>query len=100
MRIDTIGTQGVEPFVKLPEGGPKAESGGKSFGQFLSDAVGNANSLQQHADDLVKRFATGERLDVHQVMIAIQEASTALSLTMQVRNKLVDAYQEIMKTSV
>lgn len=76
------------------------EPQGKSFGQFLTDAIGDVNALQHKAGDTVQRFATGERMDVHQVMIALEQASTALQLTMQVRNKLVEAYQDIIKTQV
>ena len=49
---------------------------------------------------MTARFAAGEPLDVHQVMIASQEASVALNLALQVRNKLVDAYTEIMHVNV
>ena len=69
---------------------------GKPFGQFLTEAIGDVNRLQQQAGDKVQAFATGGSLDVHEVMIAVEQAGTALALTTQVRNKLVDAYQEIM----
>ncbi|HZO87557.1 MAG TPA: flagellar hook-basal body complex protein FliE [Chthonomonadaceae bacterium] len=77
-----------------------AAQGAKSFGQYLQDAIGEVNQAQLHAGDMAARFAAGEAMDVHQVMIAAQEASTALSLAIQVRNKLVDAYQEVMRVSV
>src|SRR5947199_10624025 len=83
---------------RIPSAGEP--QGGKSFGQFLTDAIGDVNALQHKAGDTVQRFATGERMDVHQVMIALEQASTSLALTMQVRNKLVEAYQDISKTQV
>ena len=102
MPVDSIGTIGTErifnqdsPGLPIPK--ERAEEG-KTFGQFLTDAIGDVNSLQQNAGDLVKRYASGERMDVHNVMIALEKASTSMALTMQVRNKLVDAYQEIIKT--
>ena len=58
------------------------------------------NKAQLHAGDLSTRFAAGEPLDVHQVMIAAQEASVALNLAIQVRNKLVEGYQELMRVNV
>jgi flagellar hook-basal body complex protein FliE len=67
---------------------------------MLSDAIAGVNQAQVHAGDMTARFAAGEPLDVHQVMIASQEASVALNLAMQVRNKLVDAYTEIMHVNV
>ncbi|HXG24545.1 MAG TPA: flagellar hook-basal body complex protein FliE [Chthonomonadales bacterium] len=76
------------------------EESGKTFGQFLTEALGGVNSLQQQAGQIVQQFAIGDPLDVHQVMIALERASTALALTVQIRNKLVEAYQEIMRTSI
>jgi flagellar hook-basal body complex protein FliE len=72
----------------------------KSFGQMLADAIGEVNAAQNQAGDMSARFAAGEPMDVHQVMIAAQEASTSLNMAIQVRNKLVDAYQEVMRVNV
>ena len=105
MPVNGIGVQGVPQIIPneqgagLPVPGTGAQDG-KSFGQFLSDAIGDVNNLQQKAGETVQKFATGAPMDVHQVMIAVEQASTALSLTVQVRNKLIDAYQEIMRTQV
>jgi flagellar hook-basal body complex protein FliE len=97
-------TGGVDfPRPILPDVGPSKPaqtSDGPSFTEFLGKAVGDANTLQSKADDMVARYATGERMDVHQVMIAIEKASTAMALTTQVRNKVIDAYQEIMRTNL
>ena len=73
---------------------------GKPFGEFLTDALGDVNRLQQEAGQKVQAFATGGNLDVHEVMIATEMASTALALTAQVRNKVVDAYNELMHMQV
>ncbi len=73
---------------------------GKGFGEFLTEALGDVNRMQQQAGDKVQKFATGGNLDVHEVMIAMEQAGTALALTTQVRNKLVDAYQELMHMQV
>ena len=75
-------------------------NGGKSFGQMLSDALADVNKAQVHAADMSSRLAAGDKLDVHQVMIAAQEASVSLNLALQVRNKLVDAYQEVMRVNM
>ncbi|MGC8668608.1 MAG: flagellar hook-basal body complex protein FliE [Chthonomonadales bacterium] len=96
MRIDaaslaSVGTQPIQPADR---------KAGATFGDMLASALGETNRLAHRADDLVTRFAAGEPLDVHQVTIAMEEASTALALTLQVRNKLVEAYQEIMRISV
>ena len=77
-----------------------AISQGPTFGQYLQHAIGEVNQAQLHAGDLSTRFAAGEPLDVHQVMIVAQEASVALNLAIQVRNKLVEGYQELMRVNV
>ena len=83
-------------------GSPVVESNAstQSFGKMLTDAIASVDKAQSHAGDMTARFTAGEPLDVHQVMIASQEATVALNLTMQVRNKLVDAYTEIMHVNV
>ena len=58
------------------------------------------NAAQMRSADLTTRFAAGEPMDVHQVMIASQEAGVMLDLALQVRNKIVEAYQEILRVNV
>jgi flagellar hook-basal body complex protein FliE len=105
MPVDTLSTVRSSELIPhaqgaaLPIPSPN-EEGGKTFGEFLLEALGGVDSLQQQAGQMVQRFALGEPLDVHQVMIALERASTALALTVQVRNKLIEAYQEIMRTSI
>jgi flagellar hook-basal body complex protein FliE len=104
MPISGIGLPGAGAVIPNGQGAalpiPGGEAGDKSFGQFLTDALGDVNALQQNAGQMVQKFATGGQMDVHQVMIAMEQASTAMALTVQVRNKLVEAYQEIMRTQV
>ncbi len=100
--VSALPDSGAEPlqgFGKLP-GADDSAPVGQSFGQMLQNAIGEVNQSQVHAADLSSRFAAGEPIDVHQVMIAAQEASVALNLAIQVRNKLVDGYQELMRVSV
>jgi flagellar hook-basal body complex protein FliE len=66
----------------------------------LQDAISDVNKAQVHAGDMTARFAAGEPIDVHQVMIASQEAGVALNLALQVRNKAVEAYQELMRVNL
>jgi flagellar hook-basal body complex protein FliE len=70
------------------------------FGNFLTDAMNKLNQQQQSVDKLNDQFAKGEISDVHQLMIATEKASLGLQLTVQVRNKVIDAYQEIMRMQV
>jgi flagellar hook-basal body complex protein FliE len=86
--------------LSIPGANSETQGASKSFGQMLQDAIGEVNDAQMKAGDMTARFAAGDKVDVHQVMIAAQEAGTALSLAIQVRNKLVDAYQEIQHVNV
>ncbi|MCX6381516.1 MAG: flagellar hook-basal body complex protein FliE [Armatimonadetes bacterium] len=105
MRIDPTALSlqslgGMQNSVLPSAGTQSAGQGAKSFGQVLSDSLSEVNKAQQHAGDMNTRFAAGEKLDVHDVMIASQEAGVMLSLAVQVRNKVVDGFQEIMRTSM
>lgn len=71
-----------------------------SFGQSLQDALGSVNDLQNRAGGLARSFAVGQTGDIHSVMIAAEQATVALQLTTQVRNKVVEAYQDIMRLSL
>ena len=72
----------------------------KSFGQYLVDALKETNSLQQKSDAMNAALAVGEVDDISQVVIAGQKAEIALQLTMQVRNRALSAYQELMRMQV
>ncbi len=71
-----------------------------SFAQTLQSALGQVNSLQDHAGQMAQSFARGQTSDIHSVMIASEQATLALQLTTQIRNKAIDAYQEIMRISL
>ena len=77
-----------------------AAQGGASFGDMLSSAIGQVNALQTAAQQSASDYALGKVSDIHSVMIAAQKASIALSLTTQVRNQVVSAYQTVMQTTM
>jgi flagellar hook-basal body complex protein FliE len=71
-----------------------------SFADTLKTAIGNVNELQKAADKGAQDLATGRTDNVADVMIASEKADIALRVMVQVRNKIIDAYQEIMKMQV
>lgn len=73
---------------------------GPSFAETLKEAVGNVNQLHLEADRKAQELATGKTDDIAGVMIATEKADIALRAMVQVRNKIIDAYQEIMKMQV
>ncbi len=80
---------------------PQPVNGSKSsFAEVFSDLVSDVNTMQNEANDAVKRFTLGEATDLHDVMIATEKAKTSLDLLMEIRNKAIDAYRELMRTTV
>jgi len=73
---------------------------GTGFGEFLSKAIDEVNNLQQQSAEMKTKLVTGEIEDIHQVMIAAEKANLAFQLTVQIRNKVVEAYQEIMRMQI
>ncbi len=72
----------------------------KSFADTLNEAIQNVNELQKSSDKAMQNLATGRTDNVAEVMIAAEKADISLKLMVQVRNKIIDAYQEIMKMQV
>lgn len=79
---------------------PVAEPANGSFADTLKDAIEGVNKLQKDADKKMQDLATGRTENVADVMIATEKADIALKLMVSVRNKIIDAYQEIMKMQV
>ena len=71
-----------------------------SFGQTLTRAIADVNTLQAEAGKAVEKMVVGEAVDLHDVMIAVEKAKTSFDLLMEVRNKAIAAYQEIMRMQV
>lgn len=94
----------IQPFGPdaLQKGEQKrSDAGGESsFGDFLKESIKEVNRLQNEADASATGFATGEIKDIHQVMLSIQKADLSFKLMQQIRNKLVDAYKEVMRTGI
>lgn len=76
------------------------EKGG-DFAQMLMDVIGEVNDSQNKSREMQTDLVTGRRpVEVHDVMIAMEKASTSMQLTMAVRNKVLEAYQEISRMQV
>lgn len=96
-----IAVSGLEPQNnKLNIMTGSAEKVANSFQGFLNEAINNVQDLKTQSNELTNRLATGEIDDIHQVMIAAEKASLSLQFVVQVRNKVVDAYQEVMRMQI
>lgn len=71
-----------------------------SFSKILSNTINEVNALQSHSDEQTERLVKGENVDLHNVMISAQKASISLQATIEIRNKVVEAYQEMMRMQV
>lgn len=77
-----------------------SQSATSDFSKILGEALNSLAETENNANDMMSRLAAGEDVDLHQVMLAAQEADIAFQVALQTRNKLVDAYQEIMRMQV
>lgn len=72
--------------------------GSESFSDILNQSMQNVSQLESQSDASVNKFLSGENDDPHTMMMAVQRSSLAFDMFVQVRNKVVQAYQEVMKT--
>ena len=71
-----------------------------SFSQTLKQAIEQVNQSQVKSDNMTEALATGKNVELHDVMITAQKASVTMSLAIEVRNKAIEAYQEMMRMQV
>jgi flagellar hook-basal body complex protein FliE len=83
-----------------PLGRPLETTATPDFKDTLKEALSGVNGAQLDASGLVNRIVAGEEVDLHEVMISAEEASVAFELLMEIRNKLLEGYQEIMRMQV
>ena len=96
MNIAPAGMIGGLPLASpLPVVAPP--SNGAVFGNVVEQFVADANAQQLQADASVQRLATGQSESVHETMLALAKADLSLRVFVEVRNKVIDAYQEVMR---
>jgi len=94
----TLPISSINPIAVPGAAAPaSATSRPGEFQQILSGAINSIEGLQNNASDAVQKFLSGENEELHTTILATQRAELAFELGLQVRNKVVDAYQEIMK---
>lgn len=75
-------------------------SDGRTFLETLEESISQVNELQEQANQAITDLATGENKDLAQTMLSVQKASLSFQLMVQVRNKIVQAYEEVMRMPV
>ena len=83
--------------IKTEVSAPSVSDGGNSFKNILSSAIGEVEGARSDAAKSVEQFLSGNGEDLHSTILATQRAELEFQMLMQVRNKVVSAYQEIMK---
>jgi flagellar hook-basal body complex protein FliE len=79
---------------------PAKMESGLAFGNILKDSIGEVNTLQHEASQAVEALTAGRSSDVHNTMIALQKADISFRLLMQIRNKVVSAYETVMRMQI
>ena len=88
----------LAPVSQTTNGSPV--EGEADFGEMLKKAINDVNTLQKQSQEAKVKLATGEVEDIHSVMIAGAKASVAMQFTLQVRNKVIESYQEVMRMQI
>jgi flagellar hook-basal body complex protein FliE len=76
------------------------ETQSQSFQSTLAEFIGEVNTMQRAAGESVNRLVSGEPAELHDVMIAVEKAGVSFELMLEIRNKMLEAYQEVMRTQI
>jgi flagellar hook-basal body complex protein FliE len=91
---DTV--QPLNPGLDPKRMGPQ-KADAPNFGEMLTGFLTDVNHMQNYADQSIQKMVAGEVKDVHQVMLAVGEAKVAFNLMLEIRNKTLEAYNELMR---
>jgi flagellar hook-basal body complex protein FliE len=97
---DIKGIAGGADALKGALKATKDAGAGDTFSTVLKDSIEKVNKLQLDADKAIEGLAKGDTNNIHQTMIAVEEANLSFNMMLQVRNKLLAAYEEIMRMQV
>jgi flagellar hook-basal body complex protein FliE len=98
--VPPVGSVSATQGIVAPAAPATGASGGSGFQDVFEKAVAGVENLRQTADQQVESFLTGEGGELHSMVVATQKADLAFELFLQVRNKVVSAYQEIMRMQI
>ncbi|MBP7462311.1 MAG: flagellar hook-basal body complex protein FliE [Candidatus Delongbacteria bacterium] len=90
----------INRLSQIPGQESQAQEAKVKFEDVLKNFVNDVNDMQLMAKESIEKLAAGEITDVHQVMVAVEKAGVSFDLMMEIRNKMLEAYQEIMRMQV
>lgn len=93
-KLDSLGFGPIDSFSNSTDGGTTP------FSSMLSEAISNVENFGKSSDDGIQRFLSGEGEELHGVAIKAQRAELSFDLFLQVRNKIVNAYEEVMRMQI
>ena len=96
MAIQSIGTNSILNNLNISNT-KEEKTNGTSFSNVLSDVISKVNDSEVNANNKIESLIKGEDVEMHEVMLAMQESVLSLQALIEVRNKTVEAYQEISK---
>ena len=96
----TSSVSNIKPKSIFPDNEETDQSGIKPFSKVLTESIEKVNDLQKQADKAIDELAIGDSKDIVQTMIQMEKADVSFRLMMQVRNKILQAYEEVMRTQV
>lgn len=88
------------PMLEPEKGFNRQKDMLQSFGDVLKDSLSKVNKAQLDSEQITHDFVIGNNVELHQVITATEKAALALQLTIQIRNKVIESYQEIMRMQV
>jgi flagellar hook-basal body complex protein FliE len=86
--------------TSIPKQVTTTEPSERTFGDILKTSLNDVNRLQIETDDAIRNLVSGKEKNVHEVMIAMEKAALSLELLVQVRNKVIAAYEEIKRMQI
>lgn len=100
MAIQSINLINNKVLTEAPSKAVNGASDNINFKDLLLDALNNVNMLERESDKMTEDFIAGRTDDIHSVLIAAEKASVSLQFITEVRNKVMEAYQEIMRMQI
>ena len=100
--MDKISIQNIsKTYPGLLTGNKQAQRPeGKSFSEIVKSSIADVNKLQKESDNAVRNLVAGEETDIHKTMITMEKAGISFQLMMAVRNKVITAYETIMRMQI
>ena len=100
--MDKISNQNISKvYPDLLTGNKQVQkTEGKSFNEIIKTSIADVNKLQKDSDNAVRNLVTGEETDIHKTMIKMEKAEISFQLMMAVRNKIITAYETIMRMQI